>query len=55
MMAAGVVLVLASLLVDVVGVGTDGFGVGQAIGLVVGIGLVGAGIWDAYFRQPTDT
>ena len=48
---AGVVLVLASLLVDAVGVGTEGFGVGQGIGLVLGVILVGVGVYRGFIRQ----
>ncbi len=46
----GVVLALASLLVDVVGIGTDGFGVGQIVGLIVGIVLIAVGIYRRIYR-----
>ena len=46
----GVVLALASLLVDAVGVGTEGFGVGQVIGLILGILLAGVGVYRGYIR-----
>lgn len=52
LIAAGTVLVLASLLVDVVGVGTEGFGVGQIGGLIVGAVLVGVGLYRGFIRQP---
>ncbi len=50
LITAGVILVLASLLVDAVGVGTEGFGVGQIVGIIVGVILVGAGFW--MLRRP---
>ena len=43
LIVVGVVLALASLLVDAVGIGTEGFGVGQIVGLIVGIVLAGSG------------
>jgi hypothetical membrane protein len=48
----GVVLVLASALVDVVGIGNEGFGVAQIVGIVVGVILAGLGIYREYFRPP---
>ena len=50
MIIVGVVLSLASLLVDVVGVGTDGFGVGQLVGLMVGVILIAVGIHRRFMR-----
>jgi hypothetical protein len=50
LIVVGVVLALASLLVDVVGVGTAGFGVGQIIGLILGIILAGAGVYRGFIR-----
>jgi hypothetical protein len=50
LIVVGVVLALASLLVDVVGVGTEGFGVGQVVGLILGIILLGAGVYRGYIR-----
>ena len=44
LIVVGVVLALTSLLVDVVGVGTEGFGVGQMVGLILGIILAGGGL-----------
>jgi hypothetical protein len=46
----GIVLALASLLVDVVGIGTEGFGVGQVIGLILGIILAGVGVYRGFIR-----
>jgi hypothetical protein len=46
----GVVLALASLLVDVVGVGTEGFGVGQVIGVIVGVILIAVGLYRRFYR-----
>lgn len=45
--AAGIVLVLAALLADVVGYGPgdDSFGLGQIFVTVVGLGLAGYGAW----------
>jgi hypothetical protein len=51
LIVVGVVLALASLLVDVVGVGTEGFGVGQIIGLILGIILAGVGLYRGFIRQ----
>ncbi len=51
LIVVGVVLALASLLVDVVGVGTEGFGAGQIIGLIVGVILAGVGIYRGFIRQ----
>jgi hypothetical protein len=51
LIVVGVVLALASLLVDVVGVGTAGFGVGQIIGLILGVILAGVGIYRHFTRQ----
>lgn len=45
LIVVGVVLVLASLLVDTAGIGTEGFGAAQIIGLILGIGAVGLGIY----------
>jgi hypothetical protein len=50
LIVVGVVLVLASLLVDVIGVGTEGFGVGQVVGLILGIILAGVGVYRGFFR-----
>jgi hypothetical protein len=47
----GVVLALASLLVDAVGVGTEGFGVGQIIGLILGVILAGVGVYRGFVRR----
>jgi hypothetical protein len=47
----GAILALASLLVDVVGVGTEGFGVAQIVGLILGVVLVGVGVYVGFFRQ----
>ncbi len=47
----GVLLVLASLLVDIVGVGTEGFGVAQIVGLILGVVLVGVGVYVGFIRQ----
>ena len=52
LLIVGVVLVLASLLVDVVGIGTEGFGVGQIIGVIVGVALAGVGAYRRFFRPP---
>ena len=42
----GVLLALVSLFADALGVGADpGFGWKQAAGLVVGVALVGIGLW----------
>ncbi|NDJ78697.1 MAG: hypothetical protein GYB65_20805 [Chloroflexi bacterium] len=55
LIVVGVVLALASLVVDVIGIGTDGFGVGQIAGLVVGVILAGVGIYRGFIReQPAD-
>lgn len=51
LIAIGIVLVLASLLVDVVGIGTEGFGVGQIVGLILGVILVGVGVYLSLDRQ----
>jgi hypothetical protein len=51
LIVVGVVLALASLLVDAVGVGTEGFGAGQIIGLILGVVLAGVGVYRGYFRQ----
>jgi hypothetical protein len=51
LIVVGVVLALASLLVDAVGVGTEGFGVGQIIGLILGIVLAGVGVYRGFIRQ----
>ncbi|MBI5958779.1 MAG: hypothetical protein HY866_08590 [Chloroflexi bacterium] len=54
LIVVGVVLVLASLLVDAVGIGTDGFGVGQIVGLILGIILAGVGGYRGFMRpKPT--
>jgi hypothetical protein len=50
LIVVGIVLVLASLLVDVVGVGTEGFGVGQIGGLILGVILVGVGVYRGFIR-----
>ena len=50
LIVVGIVLALASLLVDVVGVGTEGFGVGQVIGLILGIILAGVGVYRGFIR-----
>lgn len=50
LIAAGAVLVLASLLVDALGVGTEGFGVGQIAGIIVGILMMAGGYW--MLRRP---
>ena len=47
----GVVLALASLLVDLVGVGTEGFGVAQIVGLILGVVLMGVGVYRGFIRQ----
>jgi hypothetical protein len=52
LIVVGVVLALASLLVDAVGVGTDGFGIGQIVGLIAGILLAGYGVYQGFIRQP---
>ncbi len=46
-LAAGIVLVLAALLADVLGYGPGGddFGLGQIIVTIVGVGLGGYGVW----------
>jgi general stress protein CsbA len=51
LIVVGVVLVLASLLVDAVGIGTKGFGVAQIVGVILGIILAGAGVYRGYIRQ----
>jgi hypothetical protein len=51
LIVVGVVLALASLLVDAVGIGTEGFGVGQIVGLIVGIVLAGVGVYRGFIRQ----
>lgn len=51
LIVAGVVLALASLLVDAVGVGTEGFGVGQIVGLILGVVMVGVGVYRGFIRQ----
>ncbi len=50
LIVAGVVLALASLLVDAVGIGTEGFGVGQILGLIVGVVLAGVGVYRGFIR-----
>jgi len=52
MIVAGIVLALASLLVDAVDVGTEGFGLAQIIGLILGIVLVVVGIYYQFIRKP---
>jgi hypothetical protein len=47
----GVVLALASLLIDAIGIGTEGFGVAQIIGLILGVILIGVGVYWGYFRE----
>jgi hypothetical protein len=47
----GVILALASLLVDIVGIGTEGFGVAQIVGLILGVVLVGVGVYVGFVRQ----
>jgi uncharacterized Tic20 family protein len=47
----GVLLALASLLVDIVGVGTEGFGIAQIVGLILGVVLVGVGVYVGFVRQ----
>lgn len=47
----GVVVALASLLVDVVGVGSEGFGSYQTAGLIVGIVVAVIGLYLRYVRQ----
>lgn len=46
-LAAGVVLILAALLADVFGYGSDddSFGLGQVLITLVGVGLAGYGAW----------
>lgn len=51
LIVVGVILVLASLLVDAVGIGTEGFGVAQIVGVVLGIILAGAGVYRGFIRQ----
>jgi len=51
LIVVGVVLALASLLVDVIGVGTEGFGIAQIVGLILGIVLVGVGVYRGFVRQ----
>ena len=51
LIVVGIVLVLASLLVDVVGIGTKGFGAAQIVGLILGVILAGAGVYRGYIRQ----
>ena len=41
---------LASLLVDIFGVGTEGFGVGQIVGLILGVILIAVGVYRRYYR-----
>lgn len=50
LIVVGIVLALAALLVDAVGIGTEGFGVGQAVGLVLGILLAGYGVYRRFIR-----
>lgn len=50
----GIVLALASLLVDAVGIGTEGFGAAQIIGLLLGIVLAGVGVYRGYIRRPAE-
>jgi len=47
----GVVVVLAALLVDAVGIGTEGFGTVQIIGVVVGAILAAVGLYRAFVRR----
>ncbi|MBN1200381.1 MAG: hypothetical protein JXJ20_00865 [Anaerolineae bacterium] len=54
MIVVGVVLLVASLLVDAVGIGTEGFGVAQVIGIIVGAALAGAGLYLGFVRQPPE-
>ncbi|NLX08592.1 MAG: hypothetical protein GXY36_02955 [Chloroflexi bacterium] len=49
MMVLGAALALASVLIDVAGIGTEGFGVAQIIGIILGIVLIVAG-WMALSR-----
>ncbi len=51
LLVLGVVLVLASLLVDAVGLGTEGFGIAQIVGVVVGIILAGVGVYRGFIRE----
>ncbi len=46
-LAAGIVLILAAVLADVIGYGRgeDSFGPGQIIVTVVGAAIVGYGVW----------
>jgi hypothetical protein len=52
LIVVGILLILASLLVDAVGVGTEGFGAGQIIGLILGVLLAGVGIYRGFLRSP---
>jgi hypothetical protein len=51
LIVVGVVLALASLLVDTVGIGTKGFGVAQIVGLILGVVLAGVGVYRGFIRQ----
>jgi hypothetical protein len=51
LIVVGVVLALASLLVDAVGIGTKGFGVAQIVGLILGVVLAGVGVYRGFIRQ----
>lgn len=50
LIVVGVALALASLLVDAVGIGTEGFGLAQIVGLVVGVILAGIGVYRGFVR-----
>jgi uncharacterized membrane protein YvlD (DUF360 family) len=51
LIVVGVVLALASLLVDAVGIGTEGFGAAQIAGLILGVVLAGVGVYRGFIRH----
>lgn len=51
LLIVGIVLALASLLADVVGVGAEGFGTYQIVGLIVGIVVAAIGAYLRYVRR----
>lgn len=47
----GVVVALVSLLADVIGIGSGGFGTYQIVGLIAGIVVALIGLYLVYFRR----
>jgi hypothetical protein len=53
LIVVGIFLMVASLLVDLVGIGTEGFGAVQIAGLILGIVSLVVGVYRVFIRQKT--